>query len=160
MNRDKRSAFVLFLTNGFFLDSETCKACIEFLEKRFLPIVFYNKSGLTPNCFGNNSTGMEYGMYFLQTDGEFDVEVKCEKPVIAKFSGETFGNEILKFINISEEQHIFSIMITKSDCMVVCRVHLTFQIIILEHFGCIHIETYFTVNVNEKGCLHKVVQET
>lgn len=50
----------LFLNNGSFLDCETCKAFIQFLERRFIPVVFNNESGLTPNYFGNSLTGIEY----------------------------------------------------------------------------------------------------
>ena len=57
---DKCCACDLFLNNGSFLDCETCKAFIEFLERRFIPVVFYNESGLTPNYFGNSLTGIEY----------------------------------------------------------------------------------------------------
>ena len=42
------------------MDCETCKAFIQFLERRFIPVVFNNESGLTPNYFGNSLTGIEY----------------------------------------------------------------------------------------------------
>ena len=60
LNGDKYCACDLFLNNGSFLDCETCKAFIEFLERRFIPVVSYNESGLTPNYFGNSLTGVEY----------------------------------------------------------------------------------------------------
>ena len=47
LNGDKYCACDLFLNNGSFLDCETCKAFIEFLERRFIPVVSYNESGLT-----------------------------------------------------------------------------------------------------------------
>ena len=59
-------------------------------------------------------------------------------------------DEILKFVNISEEQRVFSIMICKTDCMMVCREHVALQLIVFEDFDCIHNEAYFTVNVKEK----------
>ena len=60
LNGDKYCACDLFLNNGSFLDCETCKAFIEFLERRFIPVVSYNESGLTSNYFGNSLTGVEY----------------------------------------------------------------------------------------------------
>lgn len=75
---------------------------------------------------------------------------RCDSLVIAKFSGETCHDEILKFINISEEQHIFSTMSTKTDCIMVSREHVALQLIILEDFNCTHDKIYFTMNANEK----------
>ena len=60
MNRDKRCTCDSFLNSDSLLDCEACKPCIKFLEKRFIPIVFYNKSDFKCNCFGNNLTGVEY----------------------------------------------------------------------------------------------------
>ena len=83
-------------------------------------------------------------MCYLQTEfGNFNEEIKCGKPVkiyccpcyfdslvIAKFFGETCHDEILKFIDISEEQHMFSTMIIKTHCVMIYWEHVAFQLVI------------------------------
>ena len=115
---------------------------LNFYKKNFIPINIFDKETID-----NEEYGLEL-ISFVKPMKIYCCSCYFESLFFAKFSGKTCHNKILEFLNVSQEDHLFSKLLNrKRGCVMICQRHIAFQLIFFDNVECSHKDDYLIVVV-------------